>query len=48
MHVNLDRLRNPVEFLAGTTPLRRTLVGEWVRPEEPFGMGYAKPPFEDV
>lgn len=42
-----DRLRNSPEFLARTTPLRRALVGEWTRPEQPFGMGYEKPPFDD-
>lgn len=42
-----DRMRNSPEFLARTTPLRRALVGEWTRPEQPFGMGYQKPPFED-
>ena len=42
-----DRMRNSPEFLARTTPLRRALVGEWTRPEQPFGMGYEKPPFED-
>jgi ectoine hydroxylase len=41
-----DRMRNNPAFLARTTPLRRALVGEWKRPEEPFGMGYALPPFE--
>jgi ectoine hydroxylase len=43
-----DRLRNSADFLARTTPLRRALVGEWTRPEQPFGMGYTKPPFEDA
>lgn len=42
-----DRKRNDPEFLARTTPLRRALLGEWKRPEEPFGMGYERPPFED-
>lgn len=42
-----DRKRNDPEFLARTTPLRRALLGEWNRPEEPFGMGYQRPPFED-
>jgi hypothetical protein len=42
-----DRKRNDPEFLARTTPLRRALLGEWSRPEEPFGAGYARPPFED-
>jgi hypothetical protein len=41
-----DRKRNDPEFLARTTPLRRALLGEWNRPEEPFGVGYARPPFE--
>jgi ectoine hydroxylase len=43
-----DRLRNSPDFLARTTPLRRALVGEWIRPEQPFGMGYTKPPFEEA
>jgi ectoine hydroxylase-related dioxygenase (phytanoyl-CoA dioxygenase family) len=42
-----DRMRNDPEFLARTTPLRRALLGEWNRPEEPFGAGYQRPPFED-
>ncbi len=42
-----DRRRNDPEFVARTTPLRRALLGEWNRPEEPFGMGYPRPPFED-
>jgi ectoine hydroxylase-related dioxygenase (phytanoyl-CoA dioxygenase family) len=41
-----DRLKNSEEFMARTTPLRRALMGEWTRPEEPFGMGYERPPFE--
>jgi ectoine hydroxylase len=41
-----DRMRNDPDFLARTTPLRRALLGEWTRPEEPFGRGYARPPFE--
>jgi ectoine hydroxylase len=43
-----DRMENSKEFLARTTPLRRALAGEWSRPEEPFGVGYAKPPYNDV
>jgi ectoine hydroxylase len=43
-----DRSANNAEFLARTTPLRRALVGNWQRPEEPFGVGYAKPPFYEV
>jgi len=42
-----DRKHNDPAFLERTTPLRRALLGEWQRPEEPFGMGYQKPPFED-
>jgi ectoine hydroxylase len=42
-----DRTQNDPDFLARTTPLRRALMGEWKRPEEPFGVGYEKPPFED-
>lgn len=42
-----DRKRNDPDFLKRTTPLRRALLGEWERPEQPFGMGYARPPFED-
>ena len=43
-----DRQHNDPAFLARTTPLRRALVGPWSRPEEPFGLGYARPPFEDT
>lgn len=42
-----DRKGNDPAFLERTTPLRRALLGEWKRPEEPFGFGYPKPPFED-
>jgi ectoine hydroxylase len=42
-----DRSRNDPAFLERTTPLRRALLGEWSRPEEPFGVGYARPPFAD-
>ena len=42
-----DRKRNDPAFLERTTPLRRALLGEWKRPEEPFGAGYDRPPFED-
>jgi len=42
-----DRKGNDPGFLARTTPLRRALLGEWKRPEEPFGRGYTRPPFED-
>lgn len=43
-----DRTGNDPGFLARTTPLRRALVGEWHRPEEPFGFGYPRPPFEEA
>lgn len=42
-----DRFQNDPAFLERTTPLRRALLGNWQCPEEPFGMGYARPPFED-
>jgi hypothetical protein len=42
-----DRSRNDPDFLERTTPLRRALLGEWKRPEEPFGVGYDRPPFAD-
>ena len=42
-----DRKQNDHGFLERTTPLRRALLGEWKRPEEPFGQGYARPPFEE-
>jgi hypothetical protein len=42
-----DRMGNDPAFLARTTPVRRALLGEWKRPEEPFGQGYPKPPFEE-
>ena len=40
-----DRMGLKQAFLDRTTPLRRALVGNWSRPEEPFGVGYEKPPF---
>lgn len=43
-----DRKRNDPEFLEQTTPLRRALLGEWKRPDEPFGGGYVRPPFEEA
>ena len=42
-----DRSHNDPAFLERTTPLRRALMGEWNRPEEPFGVGYERPPFDD-
>jgi len=42
-----DRSENSADFLKNTTPLRRALMGEWSRPEEPFGVGYQRPPFAE-
>lgn len=42
-----DRSQNDPAFMERTTPLRRALLGDWKRPEEPFGVGYPRPPFED-
>lgn len=42
-----DRARNDPAFMERTTPLRRALLGDWKKPEEPFGVGYAHPPFEE-
>ena len=35
-----DRFNNDPEFLERTTPLRRTLMGEFARPDAPFGANY--------
>ena len=43
-----DRMANDPAFLERTTPMRRSLLGEWKRPEEPFGMGYVRPPFPET
>lgn len=43
----LDRLENNAEFLERTTPLRRALMGDFKRSEEPYGLGYERPPFMD-
>jgi ectoine hydroxylase len=45
---NADRLENSEEFLSRTTPLRRALMGEFSRPDAPFGVSYDAPPFEPV
>lgn len=42
-----DRARNDPAFMERTTPLRRALLGDWKKPEEPYGVGYAHPPFEE-
>lgn len=41
-----DRLENNREFMQRTTPVRRALMGDFRRPEEPYGLGYEAPPFE--
>ena len=40
-----DRLQNSLEFLERTTPLRRALMGEFARPDAPFGVSYEPLPF---
>ncbi len=42
-----DRFATDPDFLAGTTPLRRALMGEFERPDAPFGAGVPPLPFED-
>jgi hypothetical protein len=42
-----DRFENSPEFLERTTPLRRALMGEFTRPDAPFGVSYEAPPFLD-
>jgi ectoine hydroxylase len=42
---NADRLQNSTDFLERTTPLRRALMGEFARPDAPFGVSYEAPPF---
>jgi hypothetical protein len=42
-----DRMRNDPAFMERTTPLRRALLGDWERPDQPFAGGYAKPPFSE-
>ncbi|TLS53917.1 phytanoyl-CoA dioxygenase family protein [Paenibacillus antri] len=41
-----DRFENNPEFMARTTPLRRALMGDFERPESPYGLGYQTPPFD--
>jgi hypothetical protein len=41
-----DRLVNDAEFLRHTTGLRRSLMGEFTRPDAPYGAGYEAPDFE--
>jgi ectoine hydroxylase-related dioxygenase (phytanoyl-CoA dioxygenase family) len=42
---NSDRLQNSPQFLERTTPLRRALMGEFTRPDAPYGLGYDPLPF---
>jgi ectoine hydroxylase len=35
-----DRMENSPEFLERTTPLRRALLGDFARPDAPFGANY--------
>ena len=42
-----DRFATDPAFLANTTPLRRALMGDYERPDAPFGAGIPPIPFED-
>ena len=42
-----DREATDPAFLARTTPLRRALMGDYDRPDAPFGGGFPPIPFED-
>src|SRR5258706_15234593 len=42
-----DRDATDPEFLKHTTPLRRALMGDYERPDVPFGGGFPAIPFED-
>jgi ectoine hydroxylase len=42
-----DRFDNNVDFILRTTPVRRALMGDFTRPDAPFGANYTPPPFED-
>lgn len=42
-----DRFENSQEFLARTTPMRRALMGDFGRPDAPYGANYEPLPFED-
>ena len=42
-----DRFATDPVFLAETTPLRRALMGDYERPDAPFGFGIPPIPFED-
>ncbi len=40
-----DRFDNSSEFLERTTPVRRALMGDFTRPDAPYGASYEAPPF---
>jgi hypothetical protein len=40
-----DRLENSSDFLERTTPLRRALMGDFARPDAPYGANYEPLPF---
>lgn len=40
-----DRLQNSPDFLERTTPMRRALMGDFERPDAPFGASYTPLPF---
>jgi ectoine hydroxylase len=42
-----DRFENSPGFLARTTPLRRALMGEFTRPDAPYGANYDPLPFAE-
>jgi len=42
-----DRDATDPEFLARTTPLRRALMGDYDRPDQPFAGGFPEIPFEE-
>lgn len=42
-----DRFDNNPEFMQRTTPMRRALMGDFSRPDAPFGANYT-PPFTDI
>ena len=41
-----DRLENSPDFLSRTTPMRRALMGQFARPDAPYGANYDPLPFE--
>lgn len=43
-----DRLANDPGFLRRTTGLRRSLMGEFERPDAPYGAGYPVPDFDEM